>query len=277
LICNLNYKEPQYIPVVIHNLKNFDSNLILKELNREYFKKCKILPKTTEKFLSFTIDRVKFLDSYQFLSASLECLVNNLRSTGLYAFSITRKVIESKFGKISDEKFDKLLRKRIYPYEFMDSFDKFECTELPKRKDFYSSLNFSDISKEDYNSAKYIWEEFKCKNLGDFHNIYVLLDTVLLADVFNTFRKKTLSIYGLDPCHYFSIPTLSWNAMLKLTGVQLELINDIDMYIFIENNIKGGICQISKRYSKANNIFMEKKFDPNMDSKFLLYLDGKIL
>ena len=126
LICNINYVDPKNIPVIIHNLKNFDSNLILKELNQDYFKKCKVIPKTTEKFMSFSLDNVKFLDSYQFLSTSLDSLVNNLRYSGLQSFKITKFVFERKYGKIQNEILDILLRKSTYPYEYINSFEKFE-------------------------------------------------------------------------------------------------------------------------------------------------------
>ena len=207
LICNLNFQTPKQIPVIIHNLKNFDSNLILKELNQEYFRKCKVIPKSTEKFLSFSLDNIKFLDSFAFISTSLDKLVCNLRNSGLESFKITTSIFEEKYGKIDRNDLDKLLNKSTYPYEYIDSFEKFEEKKLPDYKEFYSALNYSNVDKKKYLEAKQIWNKFKCKTIGDFHDLYVLLDTALLADVFNVFRKKTLNIYGLDPCHYYSIPS----------------------------------------------------------------------
>ena len=255
-------------------MKNFDSNLILKELNQEYFNKCKIIPKSTEKFLSFSLDNVKFLDSYQFLSASLDSLVKNLRFSGLDSFKITKNVFEKKYGKIEENALDILLRKATYPYEYLNSFQKFNEKRLPDKKYFYSTLNFSSVDDEKYLNTQFIWKYFRCENIGDFHYLYVLLDSCLLADIFTCFRKKTLKIYGLDPCHYYSIPSLSWNAMLKYTNVEIELFRDIDMFLFIEKNIKGGISQTIKRYSSANNIEMMEKFDPLIESKYLIYFDG---
>ena len=275
LICNLNFQTPKQIPVIIHNLKNFDSNLILKELNQEYFKKCKVIPKSTEKFLSFSIDSLKFLDSFQFMSASLSNLVSNLRNSGLDSFKITIKLFEEKYGKIEKEDLDILLNKSAYPYEYIDCFKKFDEKKLPKHEKFYSALNYSNVDLKKYKEAVYIWEKFRCKTLGDFHDLYVLLDTTLLADVFNVFRKKTLKIYNLDPCHYYSIPSLSWNAMLNYTKIEIELLKDIDMYLFIEQNIRGGISQTVKRHSIANNIDLFEKFNPCLDSKYILYFDGK--
>ena len=274
LICNINFQTPKQIPVIIHNLKNFDSNLILKELNQEYFKKCRVIPKSTEKFLSFSLNKIKFLDSFQFMSASLDNLVSNLRNSGLKAFKITTSLFEEKYGKIDEKDLEILLNKSTYPYEYIDCFEKFEERELPNYEDFYSALNYSNVEKKKFFEAKYIWNKFNCKNIGDFHDLYVLLDTSLLADVFNVFRKKTMNIYGLDPCHYYSIPSLSWNAMLKFTEIEIELLTDIDMYLFIEQNIRCGISQTSKRLSMANNIDMFEKFNPNLESKYILYFDG---
>lgn len=273
LLCNLNYQIPHDLPVIIHNLKNFDSNLILRELSQKYFKQCKILPKTTEKFLSFSLDNIKFLDSFQFLSASLDTLVNNLKNSNA-DFPITRKIFEKRFGKLNDKKFNNLLRKGVYPYEFIDSFEKFNLNCLPNIEEFSSTLNFSKITIEDYNHAKSVWENFNCKTMGDYHDLYVLLDTALLGDVFTVFRKKILSIYKLDPCYFYSIPTLAWNSMLKFTGVEIELITDVDMYLFIEKSIRGGISQVSKRYSKANNVYMKENFNSKLDLNYIVYLDG---
>ena len=274
LVCNLNYQNPKQIPVIIHNLKNFDSNLILKELNQEYFQKFKVIPKSTEKFLSFSLDNIKFLDSFQFMSASLDSLVGNLRHSGIESFKITTSIFEEKYGEINEKDLDILLKKSTYPYEYIDCFQKFEKKKLPKYEKFYSALNFSNVGQEKYNEAQYIWNRFNCKTIGDFHDLYVLLDTALLADIFNVFRKKTLKIYSLDPCHYYSIPSLSWNAMLKFTKVEIELLTDIDMYLFIEQNIRGGISQTVKRHSVANNIDMFEKFDPKLESKYITYFDG---
>ena len=110
------------------------------------------------------------------------------------------------------------------------------------------------------------------KNMGDYHNHYLKKDVLLLVDVFEKFIDTCLKYYGLDPCHYFSSPGLSWDAMLKMTGVKLEKISDIDKYLFIEKGLGGGISYIAKRYSKANNKYM-KEYDPKKQSTFMLYLD----
>ena len=120
--------------------------------------------------------------------------------------------------------------------------------------------------------AKKIWNKFSMKNKGDYHNHYLKKAVLLLADVFEKFIDTCLKFYGLDPCHYFSSPGLSWDAMLKMTGMRLEKIVDIDMYLFIEKGLRGGISYIAKRYSEANNKYL-KNYDPTKPSKYISYLD----
>ena len=108
--------------------------------------------------------------------------------------------------------------------------------------------------------------------MGDYHNRYSKKDVLLLADVFEKLIDMYLKFYKLDPCHYFSTPGLSWDAMLKMTGVKLEKVFDIDMYLFIEKGLRGGISYIAKRYSEADNKYM-KNYDPTKPSGFIEYLD----
>ena len=274
VLCNSLYSLPKQIPCIVHNLKNFDSNLIIKELSNRFFKKIKVLPKTSDKFISFSLDNIKFLDSFAFLSSSLDCLAENLKKSGLQNFKITRNVLEKNYGKIDENLLDKIIGKTSFPYEFFTSFDKFNIVEFPKYKHFYSHLKFSNIEYDKYLNAKFLYKYFKCSNLGDFQNLYVLLDSAILADIFTSFRKNTLKIYGLDPCYYYSIPSLSWNAMLKFTKVEIELFKEIDMYLFIEQNLRGGISQVSKRYVTAENEMIGNKSSEN--SNYLVYYDGKV-
>ena len=152
-----------------------------------------------------------------------------------------------------------LLRKGVYPYEDMDTWEKFETT-LPPKKTFYINLNLEDISDEDYAQAHKVWDVFQIKNRGEYHGIYVQSDTLLLADVFENFRNTCLEIYELDPIYFVSAPGLACQACLKKTEVKLELITDYDMLLMIEKEIRGGICQATHRYAKANNKYM-KNYD----------------
>ena len=157
----------------------------------------------------------------------------------------------------------------------MDSWKRFNETELPDKESFYNELNKEHITDEDYVHAQKVWKEFNLKNVGEYHDLYVQSDTLLLADVFENFRDKYLEIQELDPAHFLSAPGLAWQACLKKTMVNLELLTDNDMLMMFEDGIRGGMCQAVHRYYKANNKYMNN-YDKNKIS-FLLYLDANNL
>ena len=169
-----------------------------------------------------------------------------------------------------------MTRKGIYPYDFMDSFEKFDKTELPTKEEFYSILNNEHITDEDYSHSQNVWNTFQLQTMGEYHNLYLKSDILLLADVFENFRKTCLQYYKLDPCHYFTSPGLSCDAMLKMTNIKLELMTDIDMFQFIEKGMRGGISYIANRYGKANNKYM-REYDEKAPSKYIMYLDANNL
>ena len=150
-----------------------------------------------------------------------------------------------------------LLRKGVYPYEYMDDWDRFNEEKLPNKSDFYSSLNMEDISEIDYRHTLKVFNKFNIKNLGEYHDLYVHSDTILLADVFESFRNLCLNTYKLDPAYFLSLPGLAWQACLKHSGIKLELISDIDMLLILEEGIRGGICHSVFRHAKANNKYMK--------------------
>ena len=166
-------------------------------------------------------------------------------------------------------------QKGVYPYDFMDSFDKFN-EKLPPKEEFYSILNDEHISDKDYEHAQNVWDTFNLKNMGEYHDLYLKSDILLLADVFENFRKTCIEYYKLDPCHYFTSPGLSWDAMLKMTDNKLELMTDVDMFQFIAKGMRGGISYIANRYGKANNKYM-KEYDEKAPSKYIMYLDANNL
>ena len=149
-------------------------------------------------------------------------------------------------------KFVLLLRKDVYPYEHMDSWEKFDENILPPKEAFYSNLNLEDISDEDYTHAQKVWDVFEINNIGDYHDLYAQSDTLLPADVYENFTNMCFEKYQLDPTYFVSAPGLAWQACLKKTGVKLELIADYDMILMIEKGNRGGICQATHRYAKAN-------------------------
>ena len=134
----------------------------------------------------------------------------------------------------------------------MDSFDRFQETELLPIGKFYSSLSDESISKKDYQHAQEVWKTFNCENLRDYHDLYLKTDVTLLADVFQTFRRTCMNAYKLDPLNYYTAPGLSWDALLKYTAIELELLTDYDQHLFIEKGMRDGISMTSKRHAKAN-------------------------
>ena len=158
----------------------------------------------------------------------------------------------------------------------MDNFERFKETQLPRKESFYSSLNDENIIDEQYQHALKVWGKFNCKNLGDYHDLYVRTDVCLLADVFENFLATCLKQYELDPAHYYTSPGLSWDALFKHSGVNLELLTDYDMHLFIEKGLWGGISMVRQRFSKANNPYL-KDFDGSKATSYIQYLDANNL
>ncbi|XP_041351034.1 uncharacterized protein LOC121370009 [Gigantopelta aegis] len=223
-----------------------------------------------EKYISFSVGSLRFIDSLQFLNASLETLVTNLKADGSDKFTqLTKEFLD-------EQKISLLLRKGVYPYDFMDDESKFNMSQLPAQAEFYNSLTDSDISDEDYEHVHQVWTTFDLKTMGEYHDLYMKTDVLLLADVFENFRNMCLDYYDLDSAHYFTLPGVGWDAMLKMGGVELELLTDLDMHLMIEHGLRGGISMISKKFFKANNPYLET-FNENEPSTYLMYLDANNL
>ncbi|XP_041351368.1 uncharacterized protein LOC121370296 [Gigantopelta aegis] len=267
--CNLNYKFTGRIPVVFHNLRGYDSHLIMQAIGKIQSKPISCIPNNMEKYISFSLGCMDFIDSFQFMNFSLEKLVSNLAKEGPSKFVH----MTQHFGA---DQLPLLLRKQVYPYEYFDSEARFLETQLPPKEAFRSSLTDEDISDEDYAHAQGVWEEFRIRDLGQYHDLYVSTDVLALADVFENFRGICLNYYGLDPAHFYTSPGLAWQAALKMTGVKLELLTDIDMHLFIEKGLRGGISMISHRHAKANNNQVPNH-DPDLPNTYIAYLDANNL
>lgn len=269
--CNLNRKNQRYLPVFIHGSSNYDTHFIIKQLGCDE-NKISVIPNTKEKYISFTKNtdagiKIKFLDSYRFLNESLSQLAKILPKDKF-------KHIELFFDK---EDLTLVCRKGIFPYNYVDSWKKLNVKELPSKKRFFNQMTLNHISYDEYNHAKNVWNRFNCQTLGDYSDLYLKTDCLLLCDVFENFRDICLQNYGLDPAHYLTVPSLSFDAMLKYTNVELELLHDYDMYLFIEKGIRGGITSCVKRYATANNQYLKSNYDPKLKNSFLTYIDGNNL
>ena len=201
------------------------------------------------------------------MGASLDKLVNNLSKD---AFNNVKRYY-------AEDKLSLLTRKGQYPYEYMNSPEKFKETQLPLKEAFYSKLNNERISDENYAHAQEVWEMFEMKNLEDYHNLYNQVDVLLLADVFENFTEICIKNYNLEPAHYYTAPGLAWDAALKVTKAELEMLSDMDMLLMVEKGIRGGVSVISNRYGKSNNRYMGDRFDVNKPSKYIAYLDANNL
>ena len=166
----------------------------------EQHMKINAIPNNMEKYMaSMLVDHLIFIDSFQFMSLSPDKLVSNLPKEAL-------KYTSKEFvGK----KFDLMSQKGVYPYDFMDCFEKFNLTKLPTKEQFYSILNNQHITNEEYKHARKVWKAFNIKIMDGYHDLYLKSDVILLADVFENFRKTCLIYHKLDPCHYFTSPGLS--------------------------------------------------------------------
>jgi hypothetical protein len=219
--CNARYFPKEKIPIIMHNFKQYDCHLLLKGMQKFSEGKVTAIPVNSEKFLSIICDKYVFLDSMMFLSASLDELVRNLLGS-----SPTKDYFKNNF-KVLDQVFGsdlgmKLARKGVYPYEYMNCWSRFEECDFPSFDEFYSTLNGKNVNADDYEFGKYVFENL-CTTMGDYHDLYLLLDSILLACVFENFREVALTHYKLDPCHYFSLAGYAWDAALLSTKKNLKI------------------------------------------------------
>jgi hypothetical protein len=285
-----NFEFQIHIPVCYHGLSNYDAHHIFRYFNRRVITlfdnkvhddnveddkiksmNVQIIALNLERFVSFELLNLRFIDTVKFLNSSLETLVVNLSAsccTPHDLFIHTRR-------NMGDNKL--LFAKGVFPYEYFNSLTKFSETKLPSIDCFYSRLNEESISVQDYERAQHIWETFHCKTLQDYHDHYLKTDVLLLADVFEQFRRTGMEYYKLDPAQYLTLPSFSWDALLKYTKIELELISDPEMFLFFEKGIRGGISVISHRHALANNPYIKATYDFEKEVSYIAFLDANNL
>ncbi|GET50790.1 hypothetical protein RIR_jg27311.t2 [Rhizophagus irregularis DAOM 181602=DAOM 197198] len=261
--CNLDLSikpREMHIPVIFHNLSGYDGHIIMQGIGAmECEDDIDPIPYNMEKYMAFKLGSLRFIDSLQFMKSSLDKLASNLGAEKCRA------------QKCSNPQHLWRIDAGVYPYEYMDDWKKFEKTSLPPKGAFYSKLNETHISDKEYEYAQYVWEKAGCKTMQDYHDIYLKTDVLLLADIFQNFREMALKKYGLDPLWYYSTPGFAWDALFLMTGQRLDLITDQDMYMMVEQGLRGGISIVSKRYARANNPGMEKVNGPQISPSHLFY------
>ena len=288
--CNLKYHYEAAVPLIMHNGGKYDLHLFIKKLAK-YSKRLKIIPNSMEQCQTLTCFwkcaecivgdskpcshylPFRLIDSYKFLNASLADLVQNAKNDKS-DFPLLTKWLETEFNSFNLAKRKELLtQKGYYPYEFVTNLDIFKTQmELPPISKFYSRLKGESIDENEYQHACNVYEEFNCNSFLEYHKLYLFSDTFLLADVFQAFRKLSYQESNLEVLYYVSAPSFAFDVMLKQTKIQLDLITDYEQYVFIENSVRGGLAQISKRYSESNNPLL-KEFDPKLPINWIYYID----
>jgi len=234
--CNRNYRIPKFIPVIFYNLSNYDAHLFIKKIFIKNPKeRLECIPNNEEKYISFSKEivlchitdeegerkpvkrEIRFIDSFRFMPTSLDALIKKLDTE-------QGKNLKKFYSDI--RKLDLLKRKGVSPYDYVDSVDKLAETALPPKEAFYSSLKDENISDEDNEHSKTVRKEFRIKTLEEYTSLYNKVDVLQLADVFDNFRVICMENYKLDPAWYYTSPGLAWDAMLKRTGISLELLTD---------------------------------------------------
>ena len=265
--CNLSYRinpKSWKIPVFFHNLRGYDGHLIIHAIQKRHGR-VRIIPTNIEKYMAFSVGQLQFLDSCQFIPEPLAKLVETLDDD---EFVYTRREFPD------EEQFQLLKRKGIFPYDYLDDISKIKSTtevKFPSSRKFFNKLSDEKVSKKDYLRGKLIFNKY-CKTFGDYHDMYLKTDVLLLADFFEKFRETCLHNYSLEPSNYFSGAGLSWSAALKMSKVELHLLQNADMYTFFERGIRGGISMICKRYARANNPNC-REYDPYKPKTYLIDLD----
>jgi hypothetical protein len=216
--------------VIIFFICRYDAHFLVRELAFEV-EDGRVEANNEERFVTFSKKfgavKVQFVDTLRFMPHSLESLVSFLKPDDIVHISLN----------FPSDKMKLATRKGVFCYDYVNTMDKLKETSLPDKKEFYNKLNETDIGDADYEHAQNVWREFNIQNLGEYSDLYLKIDVLLLADVFERFRKMCLNDYKLDPAWYFTTPGLSWDAALRFTKVKLDLLTDVDMLLMFERGM----------------------------------------
>ena len=260
-LCNLRRRERCTLTCFAHNFSGYDSHFLIRAFSDFPDVSINAIPLNTQKFKFLSVNRrIKFVDSFAFLSDSLAKLVTALQK-GKSNFPVLRQL------EPDDEKRSLLLRKGVFPYEFCTSIERLQKQKkLPAKREFANKLTGQSCSAEDYAHAQLVWKTFECENMLDYSSVYVKSDVYQLADVVLNFRKQVWQSFRLDLCQYMSLPHLGFDCMLKSTKVELELISDHEMVDLLKRNIRGGLSFVGRRHAESGE-----------DSGDIVYIDANNL
>jgi len=315
--CNMHFKPMDAIPCYFHNLKSYDGQFIISKFHKAFSGdkySIHVIQQNSEKILSMTMAKIKhykdkqgewhqkndklikFMDSCQHLPMSLEELADNLTLADETNEERNKRTDEGRKPERDYEKcrfmkevfpndVETLCKKGIYDYEYVDSVEKFKMG-LPQKEEFLNR-HMSKHNEEDYETMKKVYEKFGCKNYGEYHDIYLWTDTLMLCDVFQNYSEIAYRIYGLDPSWFISSPALSWHSMLKtmddefkkgnIETDKIELVTDYEVYKMFQKQKKGGFSFIGKRLEEANNEYMLGYYDETKEKRYIVYLDANNL
>ena len=258
--CNINViqKQSNFLPFIFHNFSNYDCHMFFKKLVDMKNNKVKfdIIPKTNEEYISVTYGCIRFIDSYRFLSSGLDSLVKNLDEDD---FRILKKEFPDKWKYLN--------KKLAYPYEYFNSIDDYKkLVHNLENKDFFSKLKNKCPDDKEIDRTREIIKKFNIKNGKELTELYLKSDVILLADVFEKFIKVSVNEFGINPLYCVSLPGYTWQAGIKFTEINLQTLQDKDMILLLENNIRGGISSVmGDRYIKSD------------ENKKILYIDANNL
>lgn len=284
--CNLRYQLKKFLPVFLHNLSRYDASLFINEMSRYEDDAIKVIGLTHENYISFSQSfqvnkeeeqyrkeqpeykkikfEIRFVDSFRFLTSSIDKIVKTIPKENL---------INTRNEFKDDKSFDLMSQKGHVCFDYIDSFEKLYERQLPGIEEFKSLLTGSNISEETYKHVQEVYTHFKCEKILDYLMIYLKSDITLLCDIISNFRSLILNEYGLDIAHFYTLPGLSWQSMLKFSREKIGLITDMDQLVMVNNGIRGGIVQSVLKYCESNNKYMGDLYDEKIEDSYLLYLD----